>query len=108
MWNLPPPAQGISPSPYLKQNLFSFDENYIEAVEKTKKVSEHPLKFLCRCCDSLCFTLGQRSNLNCNEIPIKLASYLFHPNQPFAIRVGRAHNAEYPESITSFFFFNHN
>lgn len=141
MWNLPPPAQGIrngflgqiigvvgqrcielqlksilSPSPYLKQNLFSFDEKYIESVEKMKPVSENPIKFFCRCCDSLSFGIPLRTAWDqFSPVPnIKTANYIFHPNQPFALRLGRSENRHYntgemfPEIVTSFHFFNPN
>lgn len=106
----------ISPSPYLKQNLFSFDEKYIESVEKMKPVSENPIKFFCRCCDSLSFGIPLRTAWDqFSPVPnIKTANYIFHPNQPFALRLGRSENRHYntgemfPEIVTSFHFFNPN
>ena len=105
-----------SPSPYLKQNLFSFDEKYIESVEKMKPVSENPIKFFCRCCDSLSFGIPLRTAWDqFSVVPnIKTANYIFHPNQPFALRLGRSENRHYntgeifPEIVTSFHFFNPN
>ena len=64
MWNWPPPAQGISQSPYLKCDLFSFNEVHIGPVEiKLRPMSSNPVKFFCRCCQSLCFEI-QSANSN--------------------------------------------
>ena len=122
MWNWPPPAQariisilswktkkinysnikGISQSPYLKVDLFSFNEVHIGPVEiKLRPMSSNPVKFFCRCCQSLCFEIQSANSTknkcltlqafghNSQQPPIKHANYIFHPTEPFAIRVGR-------------------
>ena len=94
--------KGISQSPYLKVDLFSFNEVHIGPVEiKLRPMSSNPVKFFCRCCQSLCFEIQSANSTknkcltlqafghNSQQPPIKHANYIFHPTEPFAIRVGR-------------------
>lgn len=106
LWQLPPPAQGNSVSPYLRRHIFSFDDKYICSQDKLKSVPESPLKFFCRCCRQPCFKLGgdvDDEDIRAHNPKLKNVSYIFHPFEPFAMSLGR-HDSQ--ELFLDFHFYN--
>ena len=83
-WNKKSPKlQGISISPYLKCDLFSFNESYIGPVEvKIRQASSNPVKFFCRCCDSLCFELPPPNQTKDSFEPISIFDIFFYKFYP--------------------------
>ncbi|CAG5110662.1 Oidioi.mRNA.OKI2018_I69.chr2.g5041.t1.cds [Oikopleura dioica] len=105
LWQCPPPPQVHTPSPYMRVDLFSFDDTFISSFYKPRKLPESPIRFFCRCCNSQVFALGGDID------PIFFSShhknsqvvYIFHPHQPFVISVLREQNSS---EIYNFHFYD--
>ena len=48
LWQCPPPPQVHTPSPYMRVDLFSFDDTFISSFYKPRKLPESPIRFFCR------------------------------------------------------------
>ncbi|CAA7410958.1 unnamed protein product [Spirodela intermedia] len=82
-------CQSQSPSPYLDQSLFRYDEKLISAVERPRQVIDHPVKFISRRQPStLKFKIksGPEAGVADNRTK-RMSSFLFHPILPFALSI---------------------
>jgi len=89
---LPLHCQVLCPSPYLDVSLFSYDDKFINSVERSKSPCEYPIRFYSRKSGLLRFQLQTdrishhrtRTGIHRNYV-----SYIFHPTEPLALSVKR-------------------
>ncbi|XP_078446006.1 light-mediated development protein 1 / deetiolated1 (DET1) isoform X2 [Wolffia australiana] len=82
-------CQSQSPSPYLDQSLFRYDEKLISAAERPRQIIEHPVKFISRRQpNTLKFKIksGFEGGVADNRAK-RLSSFLFHPILPFVLSI---------------------
>ncbi|XP_011206910.2 DET1 homolog [Bactrocera dorsalis] len=85
--NLPFNAQGACCSPYFNFNMFDYDDRSITALEVPKIFNPNPILFRDRYTNVLKFRLIlETSHLARNKQKL-LASFVFHPYEPFAISI---------------------
>ena len=77
---LPIPPQTFQESPYFYQNLFSFDEKAISAVDRPRNNNEQFVRFYCRKTGRLKFKLPNRAFQS-----KRVMVYIFHPFYPIVI-----------------------
>ncbi|ESO05868.1 hypothetical protein HELRODRAFT_64519, partial [Helobdella robusta] len=98
---LPISSQSYSSSPYLDTALFSYDDKWLNSLERPKNSGDHAIKFNARDSGLLKFKIytGLAGSLSSISPPPpnlsrRLVAFTFHPFEPFAISVQRT-NADY-------------
>lgn len=85
--NLPFNAQGVCCSPYLNYNMFDYDDRSITALEVPKIFNPNPIIFRDRCTNVVKFRIILETSHLTRVKEKLLASFVFHPYEPFAISV---------------------
>ncbi|KAI8793651.1 DET1 [Biomphalaria glabrata] len=87
---LPISAQSYSCSPYLDNNLFSYDDKWVSQLERPKTCGDHPIRFFTRNSGMLRFKINtgppERQIAPNNR---RLVAFVCHPTEPFIISVQR-------------------
>jgi de-etiolated-1 len=87
--HLPIAPQSVSSSPYLDYALFQFDEKLVSSSERPRPMADHAVKFLSRSRRNRVrfkLDLGVSPGSDGGHAK-RIASYVWHPTQPFALSV---------------------